>query len=272
MTWSPSTRRFFEAYGEVLRKRPAQQWVRGCAPYGLTYTLALASAPSQRFRDEVLALARSLLALRVRSRIMLLRDLLAADVDRACVHGFLAWTRGALVALQGDRRAALYTPPSPDRSSDNEFLLHADLFAAERVLLVFDDVPCDGSGRALLLPIARAASALAKTSMPAKERRVALGLVSGAWVRDAFDRLHSLLYGTRRRWHREVAKRLNAEAVSVPFERGEGYLLHDRQWLHGRERVTGPVRIFRFHRLIHSLPRLHPRLYPGVGRVRLACP
>jgi hypothetical protein len=255
-TWSVPARRFFARYAAHLRRRPAQHWVRGSAPYGFTYSLPLTSTPSRGFHDDLLDLARSLLALRVSSKIVLLRDLFSSEVDRTTLRTFLAWMRAALVEIEGDGSAALYTPPSPERAGKNDFLLHADLFAARRVMLVFDDVPADGSGRALLLPLARADRALASTSMPTRERRQAIGLVRGPWHRDGFDRLYSLLYGDKRSWRREVSDRLRREAIAVAFERGEGYLLEDRNWLHGRELVTGPVRTHRFHRLIHGHPFL----------------
>lgn len=253
MTWSSNAKEFFRQHGRHLRRRTEHRWVRACAPYGFTYSLDLHAAP-EAFQADLLKLARALLALRLGRRLVLLRDLFNARIDRVQMHTLLAWMRAAIVELQHDGKAALYTPPSPDPARDNEFLLHADLFAAERVLLVFDDVPSDGSGRSLLLPLDQVALVLRRAGMPASERQKALRLISGRWRQDGFDRLHSLLYGTTRPWHRAARDGLRAAAIPVAFARGEGYLLHDRLWLHGRERINGPVRTFRFHRLIHALP------------------
>lgn len=66
---------------------------------------------------------------------------------------------------------------------------------------------------------------------------------------DSFDRFFEMVHGPNP-WSTELSNAMCDASFAIPFARGEGYLLHDRQWLHGRKPVSGAVRSFRFHRLV----------------------
>jgi hypothetical protein len=48
----------------------------------------------------------------------------------------------------------------------------------------------------------------------------------------------------------EIEGRLCDAATQIHFRRGEGYLLDDRMWLHGRAASYAPVTYARFRRLV----------------------
>jgi hypothetical protein len=223
--------------------------VKACEPYGGTYHLPRL-APGDALLHAINALAEALLRLRLDDEMLLLRDMFGAHLDRAQFHRLLALLRGSLVAIVGDERASLYSPPKEERKKQNDFALHADLFVVDRLLLVFDDVPDDGSGRSTFLPRARLASLLegVRTLRDPVRARI-MRLLTAPIRRDSFNRLYSLLHGDHP-WHTDLARALERDQLTIGLGRGEGYLIHDRHWLHGREVVSRPVGRQRFRRLI----------------------
>jgi len=247
MTWSADFRDVLHSHaGELGKLRPALRTVRGAAPYDQTYHLS----PPATLRPVLLAYARRLEGLRPHADLLLFTGMFDDLIDRRVLHATLALLRAALVEIVGDHRAAFHSPVATTRGKANDFELHADLFTARRLWLVFDDVPQDASGASLLLPAAELRSLLrSTTAVPSSVRRRLLSLFGTELRRDSFDELFDLMHGAHP-WREALAAELAARQLVLRLKRGEGYLCDDRRWLHGRLPVSGPVRTFRFHRLV----------------------
>jgi hypothetical protein len=271
-TWSPWAISLFRQYGPRLRQgRPTLQVVRSCKPYGATYDLPL-PARHDELRQAIDALAGSLFRVQLDERMLLLRDVLGPHLERAQLHRLLALLRGSLVEIAGDARASLYSPASPARGKRNDFALHADLFVVDRLLLVFDDVPADGSGRSIFLSRATFVSLLERVrTLSAAGRARISGLLTAPIRRDSFNRLYSLLHGDHP-WRDELARALAQDQLAIGLGPGEGYLLNDRHWLHGREAVSRPVGGQRFRRLVFGQVQVGTRASPSVDRRRGSAP
>jgi hypothetical protein len=247
MTWSAEFREVLHSHAAELGKlRPALLTVHGAAPYDQTYH----QSPPAALRPAFLAYARRLEGLRPRGDLLLFTGMFDDLIDRRVLHATLALLRAELVEIAGDRRAAFHSPVATTRGRANDFELHADLFTARRLWLIFDDVPPDGSGASLLLPAAELRNLLrASTAVPPSVRRRLLSLFGAELRRDSFDELFDLMHG-KHPWREALAAELAARQLVLRLERGEGYLCDDRRWLHGRLPVTGSIRSFRFHRLV----------------------
>jgi hypothetical protein len=248
-TWSPELLRFCRKHRSALRTVPIQKIrVPRCTPYGITYSRD--GDDSVEIGEGLRRFAAALQRFPVASRAIFFRRMIRGPLDRETLHGLFAGLRSAMVELAGDPRAALHSPVSRVRASENEFQLHADLFVSERLLLLFDDVPNDGSGATLLLSRRRLLAGLRAMTPERVRARIARCLTSTLRA-DAFKRLFDLLHGPHP-WRDALADFFDRAAERIELARGEGYLLHDRYWLHGREAVSGEVGTFRFHRLTYS--------------------
>lgn len=133
---------------------------------------------------------------------------------------------------------------------DDGFPLHSDLFLTDRLLLVFDDVPYDDSGKTLLQDVSVFLRGLrTDPRIPANVSRRIADFFRRKVSHDKFNELFELLHESEAEWSARLRKHLAADALRIKFRRGEGYLLHDRLWMHGRTPSSRPVRDFRFHRL-----------------------
>jgi hypothetical protein len=185
----------------------------------------------------------------VGERVWFFRDLLAPPFHGGAIRVVLAALRAALVHIESDRRAALCAPVAPARK-DAGFPLHADLFLTTRLWLIFDEVPEDGSGASLFLSRGAFVGVLRSVeAMPRDRVREVETLLTGQLARDSFDKLYGLLHGARHSWHQELRESLRRQADAILMKPGEGYLLDDRCWLHGRTASSGTVSSRRFHRL-----------------------
>jgi hypothetical protein len=249
-TWSPEALAFVHDHARELRRlqQPTLVNIKGCEPYEASYDIhpdRLASLDRRRLD----ALARSLVSIGVGSRLMLLTGMRRREVDSALMYVLFAILRTAIVTSTRNPKRALFTPVKAVRSDDG-FPLHADLFINERLLLIFDDVPEDQSGKTLLLPTTALFKMLAGLpQMPASSRRQVERLLTGPLKKDGFDTLYSLLHGPHP-WRADLQAALTKHQVAIKFRPGEGYLLNDRHWLHGRTAASGPVRARRFRRLV----------------------
>jgi hypothetical protein len=178
----------------------------------------------------------------------LFRDLYRS-ADRRMVDAFLGWLRAAMVARTDDPRTCLFSPPTPARGKDNRFLLHADLFLVDKLWLIFDDVPSDGTGSSTFVTREALVEALDSVrSVPARVRAELVQLVHGQLRRDSFDRLYALLH-LDKRWREELHAALELRTLRIALRSGEGYLINDRYWLHGRDAASTAVGRRRFRRL-----------------------
>ena len=147
--------------------------------------------------------------------------------------------------------AALYAPLGTTGSGAGAFPLHADLYVPEILWIIFDEVPQGRSGASLFAPASALLGLLDQVpEIPAATRALVRACFEGPAVEDQFDTLFSLLYGGRELWRRTLRRSLRVYQVQIKLHRGQGYLLHDRAWLHGRATPRGGVAAERLHRLI----------------------
>ncbi|HEU4534809.1 MAG TPA: hypothetical protein VFS00_11850 [Polyangiaceae bacterium] len=145
---------------------------------------------------------------------------------------------------------ALNLPIEPADPLGSAFPLHADLFLQPILLTVFHRVPAEETGASTFLPVEALYRLLGEIeAMPAAvaERvRTCFDDRSG----DHFDELVDLLYDRRHPWAAEVWRGLRAAQHRATLRGGEGYVLDDRRWLHGRERQRFRVETDRLCRVV----------------------
>lgn len=267
-TWSREFRKFLREWRAYAHRagRPAVKLVGRRRPYGETYSHHVEGGPLGRELNEF---ARSLMSSVSRGMFVCLDGLLDGACGRRGLHLLFAAMRESIVTQRNDPRAALYNPLGSTGPDEGDFPLHADLYAPRFLFNVFDDVPGDGSGASVFLAHGDFRRALRETrSLGASWRQRILRCLAPVVSGDRYDEFWGLLHGSERPWRGELRQNLRRAQHVVLFARGQGYLLDDRRWLHGREAPNGGVTRDRIHRLIFdsaatALARRHatvPRL------------
>jgi hypothetical protein len=261
-TWSVEARELLTRIASDLARFAEPTLVHissGVEAYDYSYSyegVQLDSAVDGAFDAVVRALKR----LKLGPRAYFLTKMQDDKIDGLAIHVFLTLTRDAFVRSAGDPWSAIYAPTAEVGPSVGRFPLHCDLYRASGLLNIYDKVPTDGSGKILLLPFEGFNLAMHATrSLPAKIEAEIRAYLTTNLVRDSWNDLYSLIYGSGTGFERTPhvwSEELNAEMLSrstmLSPRTGEGYLVNDRLWLHGRGAPSGGVFENRMRRLVFT--------------------
>lgn len=257
LSWGENAIHFFQTCGKDVDQlaAPSKISVRGCSPYECSYSYRL-SRIDRSLRERVLSLSESLLSFPLGSTLNLLTGMLDPPSSSSRLAKLFALLRAGVVRLTGDPKSALNAPVFATRRDDG-FPLHADLFLTERLFLIFDDVPQGPLGASLFLPVKTLLDVASQLhGMPPQVAGRLRHLVKNSAARDSFDEFYDLLYSEDHAWRDEMAGAIKLVRSQIKLNRGEGYLINDRHWLHGRNPLHGAVSRSRFRRLVFGLRSL----------------
>jgi len=254
ITWSPAARSLLpQLLEEVSRLGPPELvHLSGGAPYNSTYSFgeALAARP---LRNDLVSFARAFTQIKPQSRILCLTELFFEDLTGETLAYVLAFVRDVIARSQEDDFAALYTPLGATGLDVAGFPLHADLYKPETLLNVFDDVPLDESGASLFVDVPTFFQLLRELpQLPLSTQAELITCLTTPVTTDRYERFVSLLYDENNEWTNPLFESLQSHQMRIRMTCGEGYLINDRQWLHGRDAPTGGVSPRRLHRLVFS--------------------
>jgi hypothetical protein len=235
--WSPEARQHLiamrphlsEALEPVAVHRPDR-------PYGWACELPAPPEEGSPLWAHVEALSHGFYELRLPATdLALLCGVFEHGVEAKVVRYLFAALRHHL-PRRHPRASSFNLPIEPIEPAHSAFPLHADLFPQRILCTVFDQVAEDETGASVLLNTRALDAVLATTvSMPADARARIQACFDDRG--DQFEQLVDLLYNPRHPWTIELGVRLRAAQHRQRFRGGEGYVLHDRRWLHGRERL-----------------------------------
>ena len=256
LTWSGEFRRFLGEWSRYAQRSPppGKKLVGSLRPYGETFWHRVdeRSGLGAALRGFTNALMRGVDL----GALLFFDRMLDAGTTRTSIHLLFAAMRDEIAAALGDRRAALYNPLGSFGKNEGGFPLHADLYAPRFLFNIFDEVPNDGSGAAIFLSVDELPGLLSTVaSLPRQVRMRILACQRRVVTDDRYDEFYGLLHDALHPWWGDLRARFRKAQLTMPFERGQGYLLDDRRWLHGRLKPTGGVTQNRIHRLIFDSRR-----------------
>ncbi len=251
VTWTTNGRDLLAEWTELSRAVGHELpvlCVRGITDEPITYTLPERAVP-RRLRPGLKWLAARLRGLSTPKGVILLRDLFRTDAEGRGLRLLFAAVRQQLAREAGRAPMPMFPPTS---RSTLAFELHADLWAPELLLNVYVRPAQDRSGQSLLLSVVELKLALERSAVPIEVKREVQSCLASSGAEFRFERLRQLLYAPDNPWHRRLESELRRRRWAFWFDRGEGYLLHDRRWLHGREAIRVRSSSRRFFRLVFN--------------------
>jgi hypothetical protein len=252
-TWSFQARAFLTGWDQATRdlEVPPLTHLLGGKEYDYTYTLDVRQAVSQRLHDDLRALANSIFHLAVQDELWLFTDLLGDYLSGRGLHILFASLRHEIAQAADNQMAALYAPLSSVGPVAGEFPLHADLYVPEILFNVFEEVPTDGGGASVFLSVCDLDEILSATSdVPPSVRIDLMRCLREPISHDSYEFFYGLLHDPAALWYPRLSRALKRRCGKITMRSGQGYMIHDRRWLHGRTKVRGGVSVNRLHRLI----------------------
>lgn len=185
------------------------------------------------------------------SSLRLLTGLLPSGVSAHALRLLLAASRSYIARLTGDPYSAIFAPLGVvGRTRQMHFALHADLYPSVFLLNIFDNVPSDSSGKSLFLPAVRFVEIIDSIQcIPPDIRAIMVRCLDLPLQEDRYQYFFDLLHGSHP-WTEEVEVRMQEQTYAIKLFHGEGYLMNDRRWLHGRTAPSGGVPSNRLYRLV----------------------
>lgn len=263
-TWSSDFRSFVKSEKHIFTSfgipslididgKKSWLWHRPGNPYRKSFTVDLYKADLDGFQHHIESFSKSFANLAIGNRIMLLSGLIDDDISGHVLSVIFACFRDALVSVSKDNANALYTPLGRSGKYAGEFRLHADLYGPSMLFNAFENVPSDDSGCSTFLSVSEFRKILNDiASLPLHSRERIIDLLETESKTDGFSEFYQLLYGLRNKWSSDLELAMKNRQLKIKMNPGQGYIINDRKWLHGRGQPTGGVSARRLHRLVFT--------------------
>ena len=253
-TWSDAFRAFLVHADDELRRFPSPPTIRvkRLSDYDYTFSLPPTLWEDASLHKQFKSFVQSLAKVRPTGRLMFFDKLLGAHLDGPKLHVLFALLRGTLAKSATNDFAAMYTPLGDTGAAVGDFLLHADLYVPQYLFNVFDNVSADDGGASTFLAVSSLKRIVAQQpGLPGAVARHLTSVFERESKSDRFEKCFDLLHGEHP-WVPQLEQSLVEQQMQIPLRAGQGYLLHDRSWLHGRNKPYGGVPENRVRRLIYG--------------------
>jgi hypothetical protein len=254
-TWSRDFRGLFKFWKKEVEaaKRPISIHLLGGKLYDDTYSLEVDSITDRTLLRDLIVFANDLYNLEITDQLILFRNMLDEDLSGRNLHFLFAFFRDTLVSCSNDPFSALSQPISRALKQGKEFPLHSDLYIPVILFNIFDDVDTDNSGASIFLPVSAAVELLSQVKeLPPQIKQQITDNLTQVHDKDCYEEAYNLLHGWEHPWTQDIERRMIRRQLRVKLFSGQGYMLHDRKWLHGRERIAGKLSHKRLHRLVFN--------------------
>jgi hypothetical protein len=251
-TWSREMREWFDQWGEKLQGLPEPELRRfGRGEYAYSLSLDLPTEGASDLRRGLERVALGFRRLTPHPGLILFDRLIDDQIAGGVLRKLLALVRSLMVERANDEAEAIYAPLGVAGGTEGgAFPVHADLYPPTLLLNIFDRVPTDGSGASLFVPSNVVLRAFGESRVvPSRVSRRLQSLLTEPAQGDRYAKLYDILHGPHP-WTRDMERVMKANCIRVSFNTGQGYLVHDRLWLHGREAPRGGVSKNRLHRFV----------------------
>ena len=243
-TWSNRTRKFLQNSAKEILALDKSRLIhlKKCLPYDYTFMFGnkfLSFHIRRKFTD----IAREIYSLKIGRKVSFFDELFTAGFDGRCLRQLFSFVRDRICSWSKDDFSALFTPLGSTGKNETDFLLHSDLYKPVFLLNVFDDVPIDSSGKSTFMTFSDIKKILRNTKSVSRDAKSEINKHFTSKIsEDGYERVYDLLHGEHP-WTNAIEKAMRSKQFEIKLRKGQGYLIHDRKWLHGRSAPTGGVSV-----------------------------
>lgn len=218
-------------------------------PYNKTFSITC-QIKDMAIHNSISNMAESLYHLNVGDNLHFFTCMLDEKIQSKTIHYFLSYLQFYTENMYNKKTVVLYSPLGSISEKGFPFPLHLDLYLQKKLMIIFDNVPKDRSGKTLLLPVILFWKILDSLETMSDNRKDEIrNLIKKDQKEDKFTDFYNFLYQKNAIWKRELSQKMRSQRIEIKLNRGEGLLLHDRKWLHGRTSPSNGVPSDRLYRL-----------------------
>ncbi len=153
----------------------------------------------------------------------------------------------------------IYSPvKTQQKNNEREFPLHYDMFIPKILFMIYNNVPQGKQGASTFLSTKELKKILSKTkSYPSKKRKLFVDMIRKTERRrDQYYDFWDLIHDERNEWYEELHDKMESKKQFVKFKAGEGFLVHDRLWMHGRTKTRKNPNVKRLILFVFNTERI----------------
>jgi hypothetical protein len=258
-TWSSESKQHMKILRDLISgmDEPLFVSLQKGKPYDYTYTLDSTKIKNVELLKWIIDLSHFLFDLEIGDEIIFFSELLNVDYDGKSLHYLFSALRHNLSKLNNNPMSALYPPLGTTQKGalsliGSSFPLHSDLYLPKLLFNVFDDVPNDSSGASLFLKVSELKKILFYMNNLSMHHKTAIiNSLEKESDEDDYERFYDLLHGSYN-YVVSLERNMRLKQEKIKLFHGQGYLLNDRKWLHGREAPSNRVNLNRVYRLVFN--------------------
>lgn len=258
-TWSNESKHHMKMWNEYIKEIdvPCFESLQKDKTYDYTYTLDIEKIRNTEVIKWISNLSGFLYDLNIDDDIMFFSDLLNEEYNGKSLHYLFSDLRNNLSRLNNNIMGALYPPLGAIQNGalsliGSSFPLHSDLYLPKLLFNVFDNVPNDDSGASLFLKVSELKDILSKMDkMSSNYKNEIMDCLEKESNEDNYEKFYNLLHGSNH-YVVELERNMLKKQDKIKLFYGQGYLLNDRKWLHGREAPTNRINSNRLYRLVYN--------------------
>ena len=124
--------------------------------------------------------------------------------------------------------------------------------------MIYNNVPQGKQGASTFLSTKELKKILSKTkSYPSKKRKLFVDMIRKTERRrDQYYDFWDLIHDERNEWYEELHDKMESKKQFVKFKAGEGFLVHDRLWMHGRTKTRKNPNVKRLILFVFNTERI----------------
>lgn len=250
-TWSDDCKQILVDLSEKIDGLPMPELIEvgDNSQYNKTFAI-VCQIEDRTLQNNILKIAKSLYDLRLENELFFFTEMFDEKFHSKTIHYLFSYLQFYITKISKKSNVIIYAPLGSLSEKGFPFPLHLDLYLQKKLLVIFDNVPKDATGKTLLLPINLFFQIVDNLRTMDNNNKVKIRkLIEENHTKDKFEDFYKLLYQKNATWKKELSQRMRTQRLEIKFNRGEGILLHDRRWLHGRTSPSNGVPSDRLYRL-----------------------
>lgn len=251
--WSTSSKQLLDKFARDSKNLSTPELIRlpETTEFNKTYGALWKEICALGCYNELCHMSWNLQSINPQNQILFCHNLLNDEFNSEHLHKLFAVLRTIIVNTNHHQMAAMYAPLGYVGRKAKDFPLHADLYVPNILWNIFEQVPRDGTGACTFIPASTFLGLLDSSNASLQHKAKLVSCLQDESSEDRFRTFYEMLYVNGDDWADQLCSQMRAKQFVVPLQYGDGYLLHDRKWLHGREAPSGGTNVKRVHRLIY---------------------